>query len=127
MARPVSRRRQDAGERKKDVPDTTPDRRHIRSGGLRSGPPVRQMHGTHGTQDIIFADATHQQETLAIIEAMESFAHLLLHKHFTVITNHKGLTKLMTQKNLNGRQQRWLTHISKFDYQIEYQQGAKIS
>ena len=52
----VSGRRQDAGERKKDVPDTTPDRHHIRSGGLRFRRPVRQMHGTHGTQDIIFAD-----------------------------------------------------------------------
>ena len=31
----------------------------------------------------------------------------------------------MTQKNLNGRQQRWLTHISKYDYEIEYQPGAK--
>ena len=56
MERPVSGRCQDAGERKKDVPDATPDRRHIRSGGLRFARPVRQMHGTHGTQDIIFAD-----------------------------------------------------------------------
>ena len=56
---------------------------------------------------------------------MESFAHLLLHRHFTVVTDHDGLTKLMTQKNLNGRQQRWLTHISKFDYEIEYPPGAK--
>ena len=31
----------------------------------------------------------------------------------------------MTQKNLNGGQQRWLTHISKYDYKIEYQPGAK--
>ena len=44
---------------------------------------------------------------------------------FTVVTDHEGLTKLMTQKNLNGRQQRWLTHISKFHYEIEYQPGAK--
>ena len=56
MERPVSGRRQDAGERKKDVPDATPDRRHIRNGGLRFRCPVCQMHGTHGTQDIIFGD-----------------------------------------------------------------------
>ena len=31
----------------------------------------------------------------------------------------------MTQKNLSGRQQRWLTHISKYDFEIEYQPGAK--
>ena len=68
---------------------------------------------------------THQQETLAIVEAMESFAHLLLYKRFTVVTDHESLTKLMSQKNPNGRQQRWLTYISRFDFKIEYQPGAK--
>ena len=63
--------------------------------------------------------------TLAIVEAMESFAHLLLHRHFTVVTDYKSLTKLMKKKNLNGRQPRWLTHISKDDYEIEYLPGAK--
>jgi len=56
---------------------------------------------------------------------MEAFAPHLLHRQFTVVTDHESLTKLMTQKNLNGRQQRWLTHISHFDFKIEYQQGAK--
>jgi len=34
-------------------------------------------------------------------------------------------TKLMTQKNHNGRQQRWRTHISRFACKLEYQPGAK--
>jgi len=41
-----------------------------------------------------------------------------------MVTGHENLTKLMTQKNLNGQQQRWLTHISRFDFKIEYQPGA---
>jgi len=56
---------------------------------------------------------------------MEEFAPHLPYKQFTVVTDHESLTKLMTQKNLNGRQQRWLTHISHFDFKIEYQSGAK--
>jgi len=68
---------------------------------------------------------THQQETLAISEAMEAFASHLLHRQFTVVTDHESLTKLMTEKNRNGRQQRWLTHISHFVFKIEYQPGAK--
>jgi len=68
---------------------------------------------------------TQQQETRAIIEAMEAFAPHLLHRQFTVVTDHESLTKLMTQKNLNRRQQRWLTHISDFDCKIEYEPGAK--
>jgi len=43
---------------------------------------------------------THEQETLAIIEAMEAFAPHLGYRQFTVATDHKSLTKLMTQKNL---------------------------
>jgi len=31
----------------------------------------------------------------------------------------------MTQRNLNGLQQKWLTHISRFEFEIEYQPGAK--
>ena len=31
----------------------------------------------------------------------------------------------MTEKNLNGQQQRWLTDISHFDFKKEYQPGAK--
>jgi len=68
---------------------------------------------------------THQQEMLAIIEAMEAFAPHLLHRQFTLVTDHESLTKLMTQKNLNGRQQKWLTYISHFNFRIEYQPGAK--
>jgi len=68
---------------------------------------------------------THKQETLAIIEAMEAFAPHLVHRQFTVGTDHQSLTKLMTRKNLNRRQQRWLTHISHFDFKIAYKPGAE--
>jgi len=47
----------------------------------------------------------HQLETLAIIEAMEPFTPCLLHRQFTVVTDDERLTKLTTQKKLNGRQQ----------------------
>ena len=68
---------------------------------------------------------TYQQETLAILEAMESFIDLLLHRHITVGTDHESLTKLITQKNVSGRQKSWLRHISKYNFEIEYQPGVK--
>jgi len=61
----------------------------------------------------------HQQETLAIVEAVKAFAPYLLHSLFTEAIEHESLTKLMAQKNLNRRQQRWPTHISHFDFKIE--------
>ena len=45
---------------------------------------------------------THQQETLTIMEPMEEFAPHLLHRQFTVVTDPKSLTKLITKKKLNG-------------------------
>jgi len=54
-----------------------------------------------------------------MIEAIEAFAPHLLHRQFTVVTNHESLTKLMTQKNINGQQQRWLPHISRFNFKID--------
>ena len=68
---------------------------------------------------------THQQEPLAIVEAMEAFAPHLLHKEFMVVTDHESLTKMMKQKNLCGPQQRWINHISRFEFKIEYLPGAK--
>ena len=68
---------------------------------------------------------THQQETLAIIHSMEAFAPHLLHRQFKVVTDHESLNKIMTPENLNGRQQRWLTPISHFDFKIEYMPGEK--
>ena len=67
---------------------------------------------------------THQQEALAIVEAIASFEHLLRERHFTVVTDHESLAKLMTKKGLDGRQQRWLTFLSQFDFKIEYHPGA---
>jgi len=68
---------------------------------------------------------THHQEALTIVEAIASFEYLLRNRHFTVVTDHKSLTKMMTQKGLSGRQQRWLTFLSQFDFGIEYQPGTE--
>ena len=54
-----------------------------------------------------------------VLEAMESFTHLLVHRHFTVVTDHESLTKLITQKDLSGQQQTLVRHISKYDFEIE--------
>jgi len=49
----------------------------------------------------------------------------LRNRRFTVVTDHECLTKMMTQKSLSGRQQRWLTFLSQFNFGIEYQPGTK--
>jgi len=64
---------------------------------------------------------TYHQEALTIIADIPSFVYLLRDRCFTVVTDHESLTKWMTQKCLSERQQRWLTFLSQFDFEIEYQ------
>jgi len=68
---------------------------------------------------------TYYQDALAIVETIVSFEYLLRNRGFTVVTDHESLTKMMTQKGLSGRQQRWLTFLSQFDFGIEYQPGTE--
>ena len=43
---------------------------------------------------------------------------------FTWITDHKGFTHLLTQKNLSGHQAWWIEKISEFDCKVEYVSGV---
>ena len=47
--------------------------------------------------------------------------------HFKWVTDHKGLTHLLNQKNLSGRQARWLEKISSFDFEVVYVPGEENS
>ncbi|PIL30265.1 hypothetical protein GSI_07443 [Ganoderma sinense ZZ0214-1] len=67
----------------------------------------------------------HEIEMLAGIESMRRHRDILLGCSFTWVTDHKGLIHLLKQKNLSGRQARWLERISEFDFTIEYVPGVE--
>ena len=67
----------------------------------------------------------HEIEMLAGIESMRRHRDILLGCSFTWVTDHKGLIHLLKQKNLSGRQARWLERISEFDFTIEYILGVE--
>ena len=56
----------------------------------------------------------HEIEMLAGVETMLRHADILQGTRFKWLTDHKGLTYLLNQKNLSGRQARWLEKISTF-------------
>lgn len=66
----------------------------------------------------------HEIEMLAGIETMLHHKDLLQGVKFKWITDHKGLTHLLNQKNLSGRQARWLEKISSFDFEVVYVPGS---
>ncbi|PIL26323.1 hypothetical protein GSI_12079 [Ganoderma sinense ZZ0214-1] len=67
----------------------------------------------------------HEIEMLAGVESMRRHRDILLGCTFTWVTDHKGLTHLLKQRNLSGRQARWLEHISEFNFEVEYVPGIE--
>ncbi len=69
--------------------------------------------------------ATHEVELLAGLETMLRHCDLLQGAKFKWVTDHKGLTYFLNQKNLSGRQARWLEKISSFNFEVVYVPGTK--
>jgi hypothetical protein len=69
--------------------------------------------------------ATHEIELLAGIETMLRHQDQLQGTRFKWVTDHKGLTHFLNQKNLSGRQARWLEKISSFDFEVVYVPGSE--
>ena len=67
----------------------------------------------------------HEIEMLAGIETMLRHADILQGAKFKWLTDHKGLTYLLNQKNLSGRQAQWLEKISAFDFKVVYIPGSE--
>jgi hypothetical protein len=44
---------------------------------------------------------------------------------FVWLTDHKGLVHLLNQRNLSGRQARWIEKIGKFDFEVRYLPGVE--
>jgi hypothetical protein len=67
----------------------------------------------------------HEIEMLAGIETMLRHADILQGASFKWLTDHKGLIHLLNQKNLSGRQARWLEKISNFTFEVVYIAGSE--
>jgi hypothetical protein len=69
--------------------------------------------------------AVHEQEMLAGVETMLRHRDILQGAKFTWLTDHKGLIHLLNQKNVSGRQARWLEKIGEFDFEVKYIPGEE--
>lgn len=67
----------------------------------------------------------HEIEMLAGVETMLRHRDILQGTRFRWFTDHKGLIHLLAQKNLSGRQARWLEKISEFDFEVVYVPGVE--
>ncbi|PRQ45918.1 putative nucleotidyltransferase, Ribonuclease H [Rosa chinensis] len=66
---------------------------------------------------------THDLELAAVVLALKLWRHYLYGARCQIFTDHKSLQYLLTQKEINLRQRRWLELIKDYDCTIEYHPG----
>ncbi|KAA3466326.1 ty3-gypsy sub-class retrotransposonable element polyprotein [Gossypium australe] len=66
---------------------------------------------------------THDLELTAIVFALKIWRHYLYGKKCHVFSDHKSLKYLMTQKDLNLHQRRWLELLKDYELVIDYHPG----
>ena len=62
---------------------------------------------------------------MAILFAIEKFDCFLAGRKFTVVTDHKSLSWLMTQPLVKGRLANWAYKLRNYDFSIIYRKGAE--
>jgi hypothetical protein len=60
---------------------------------------------------------------MAIMHALAKFRKYLVGARFVVKSDHNSLKYLLEQKNLNERQQKWVSIIQAYDFDIEFVKG----
>ena len=60
---------------------------------------------------------------LAILHTLAKFRQYLVGSKFPVKTDHNSLHYFLEQKKLNERQQKWVSKIQAYDFDIEYVKG----
>jgi hypothetical protein len=62
----------------------------------------------------------YDKEMLAIMHALTKFRKYLVGNRFVVKTDHNSLKYFLEQKDLSERQQKWVSKIQAFEFDIEY-------
>ena len=65
----------------------------------------------------------HDLELASFVFALKFWRHCLYEETFQIITDHKSLKYLMTQKNINIRQRGLLELLKDYDCTIEFHPG----
>ena len=92
----------------------------------QEGKPVaffsRTLHGSELKRSSV------EKEAQSIVEAITKWRHLLLGRHFTLITDQRSVSYMFgeqpTGKIRNDRIQRWRLELSSYSYDIRYRPGT---
>jgi transposase InsO family protein/uncharacterized protein YjiS (DUF1127 family) len=100
--------------------------------GFATGAVLQQDHG-NGLQPIAFMShklnsaernyPVHEQELLAIVQALREWRHYLHGCEFEVVTDHNSLKYFLSQPTLSARQARWAERLSEFKFNVVHRPG----
>lgn len=96
---------------------------------------VKYLEGEKKPRRVAFANKTlsksqsrypaHRLEFFALKWAVcKKFAHWLKGNRFTVLTDNNPLTYIMTKPKLDACEQRWVSKIAPFDFDLKYIPGT---
>ncbi|KAL6199927.1 hypothetical protein ACLB2K_029709 [Fragaria x ananassa] len=66
---------------------------------------------------------THDLELAAVVFALKVWRHYLYRERFDLFSDHKSLKYILSQKDLNMRQRRWMELIKDYDFTLQYHPG----
>ena len=69
--------------------------------------------------------STREQEALAIVFSIEKFDCYLVGRRFTVVTDHRSLSWLITQPMVKGRLANWAYKLRNHNFTIVYRKGSE--
>jgi hypothetical protein len=69
--------------------------------------------------------STYEKELLAIVYAVQKWKTYLYNNRFTIKTDHQSLKFFLEQKMTTLMQQKWLSKLLGFDYEITYKKGSE--
>ncbi|MCQ7691340.1 Ty3/Gypsy family RNase HI domain-containing protein [Salmonella enterica] len=69
--------------------------------------------------------STYDKEMLAIVHAATRWRPYLIGRRFQIKTDHKSLKYFLEQKISSLEQQKWVTKLLRFDYEITYKKGKE--
>ena len=67
---------------------------------------------------------THDMELAVVVFALKIWHHYLYGEKFEVYSDHKSLKYILTQRDLNMRQRRWMEFLEDYDFTFHYHPGT---
>ena len=69
----------------------------------------------------------YEKEMLAIVLAIQKWRPYLLGRHFKAMTDHHSLKFLLQQKITTPNQQKWMSKLLGYDFEVLYKKGTENS